>query len=162
LEEAGRVDIVAGSDQDVIPDDDRGRRGEISLGEIGDGLVPALLAGAGIQRDQVIVRRLHEEIVVPHGEPAVADVRAAPGLPVVVPELAAVARVHRPRVVRHGEVEGSVDREDGGLDRAAADRDIAWAFAADDYVSGRSAASTSAAARSLASRARGDARRPGE
>jgi hypothetical protein len=59
LDEAGRVDIVAGAHQNVISDDDRTRRGEITLRQIGDRLVPELLAGRGIESDEVIVRGLH-------------------------------------------------------------------------------------------------------
>ena len=96
--------------------------------------MPALLAGLGVERDQVIVGRLHVQVVVPHAEAAIADVRAALGLPEVVPQLAAVARVHRPGVVRHGEVQRAVHLQHRALDGAAAGRDIARTFAADDQV----------------------------
>ena len=45
LQEAGRVQIVAGADQDVVADHDRRHRGEVLRVEIGDVLVPALLSG---------------------------------------------------------------------------------------------------------------------
>ena len=109
LQEARRIDIVARAHQHVIPDHDGRRRREIALRQIGDLLVPALLAGLRVERDQVIVRRLHEQVVVPHAQAAIADVGAALGLPEVVPQLAAVARIHRPGVVRHGEVQRAID-----------------------------------------------------
>ena len=119
---------------DVIADHDRRHGGEILLVEIGDLLVPALLAGPRVERDQVIVRRFHVQPVALHAEAAIADVRAALGLPEVVPEVVAVARVDRPGVVGRGEVEDAVDlqnrRADVGV--AAADRRVARAFAADD------------------------------
>ena len=87
----------------------------------------------GIERDEVIVGRFHEQPVAAHAEAAIADVGAALGLPEVVPELAAVARVHRPGVVGRGEVENAVDRENGRADvRTAAAARIRCAFAADD------------------------------
>ena len=66
-------------------------------------------------------------------KPRVRDVGAALGLPEVVPELAAVARVDRPGVVRRGDVERAVHRQHRRLDRdRGADREVAGAFAADD------------------------------
>src|SRR5207245_1126801 len=114
---------------------------------------------------QVIVGRLHVEVVVPHGEAAIADVRAAARLPEVVPELAAVAGVDRPGIVGHGEVEGAVDLEHGGFDGAAAGREIAGAFAAGDDGRPTSAESAAAAATPTAAgvtRTGSHARRPSE
>ena len=100
--------------------------------------MPALLAGLGFERNQIIVGRLHEEVVVPHPDAAIADVGAALGFPEVVPQLAAVARIHGPGVVRHREVENSVHLEYGGFDRAAARGKIARPFSADnDGCAGR-------------------------
>ena len=134
--------------------------GEILEAEIGDVLVPALLARPGVERHQVVVGRLHVEIVVPHPEAAIGDVRAAPGLPVVMPHLAPVARVHRPGVVRHREVERAVDDEHRALDGAtAAGDEVASAFAADDY---RAAATSTTAETSRTSRPLVQFGHPGE
>src|SRR4051812_42203600 len=51
LEEAGRIEIVAGSDEDMVADDDRRHGGEVLLVKIGDGHVPALFASAGVERN---------------------------------------------------------------------------------------------------------------
>ena len=99
LQKSRRVQIVAGSHQHVIPDDHRRRRRKILLVKTGDFLMPALLSGAGIQADQVIVRRLHVKPVAPHADPAIADVCAALGLPEEVPQFAAIEGVHRPGVI---------------------------------------------------------------
>ena len=116
LQEAGRVEVVAGADQHVVVDDDRRHRREVLLIEVGDLDVPAFLAGARVERHEVVVGRLEEQGVVPHRRAATADVRAALRLPEVLPELAAVARVHRPDVVGRGDVEDAVHLEDRALD----------------------------------------------
>jgi hypothetical protein len=146
LQEAGRVDVVARPHQHMIADHDRRRRREVTLVEVGDRLVPALLPRLRVERYQVIVGRLHVEVVVPHGEAAVADVRAAARFPEVVPQLAPVMRVDRPRVVGHREVECAVDEQDRALDRAAARREIARAFSAHDDRRLRSAEAAASAA----------------
>ena len=105
LQEAGRVQVVAGADEHVIADDDRRHRREVLLLEVGDLDVPAFLAGSRVERDQVVVGRFEEQVVVPDRRAAIADVRAAARPPEVVPELAAVARVERPDVVGRSDVE---------------------------------------------------------
>ena len=161
LEKSRRVEIVAGADQHVIADDDRRHRREVLLGEAGDDLVPALLAGARVERHEIVVRRLDEQIVAPHAHAAIADVGAALRLPEVVPDLAAVARVDRPRVVGRREIEDAVDREDRASDvRRAAGDDVAAAFAADDRR--RAEARPWTAGRRRCTRPRGDPRHPGQ
>ena len=81
-----------------------------------DRLVPAFLAGLRVERHEVVVRRLHVEVVVPDAEAAVGDVRAAARLPVVVPELAAVARVDRPGVVGRRDVQRAIHHQRRALD----------------------------------------------
>src|SRR5207245_8616820 len=119
--------------------------------------------------DQVIVGRLHVEVVVPHAETAIADVGAALGLPEVVPEGAPVACVDRPGVVGSGEKECAIDGQHGGADvdaaaeTAAATTGIAGALAADD--GGRratAAASAEAPEAAGGGRARGEPRSPRE
>src|SRR5437016_3118429 len=65
LEKTGRIQIVAGADEDVIADDDRRRRRKVLLREARNLLVPALLAGARVEADEVIVRRLEEHVTAP-------------------------------------------------------------------------------------------------
>ena len=122
LQEPGRVEIVAGADDHVVADDERRRGREVLLVEVGDGLVPALVAGLRVERHQVVVGRRHVEIAVPHAEAAIGDVRAAAGLPEVVPQLAAVARVDRPGVVGRRDVERAVHHQRRALDGDAAAR----------------------------------------
>ena len=116
----------------VVDDDGRHRR-EVLLVEVGNLDVPAFLAGPRVERDEVVVGRLEEEIVAPDGGAAVADVRAALRLPVVAPQLASVAGVHRPDVVGRGHIEDAVHLQDGALDLGVAPaRELSGAFAADD------------------------------
>src|SRR6202040_2611271 len=104
---------------------------EVLLAERRRFLVPALLARTGVERHEVVVRRDEEEVVAPHRDAAVADVRAALRLPEVVPDLLAVVRVERPDVVGGGDVEDAVHREHRALDLGgAADGDAAVAFTA--------------------------------
>ena len=84
--------------------------------EAGDLDVPALLARARVERHEVVVGRLEEQVVVPHAGAAVADVRAAARLPEVAPQLVAVVRVERPDVVGRRHVEDAVHLQDRALD----------------------------------------------
>ena len=132
---AGRIEIVAGADDDVVADRHRRRGHEVLLAERRRFLVPALLAGPRVERHEVVVGRDEVEIVAPHRDAAVADVRAALRLPEVVPDLAAVVRVERPDVVGRRHVEDAVHRQHGALDlRRAADGDAAVAFAAGERL----------------------------
>src|SRR4030095_8430209 len=98
---------------------------------------------------------IYVEVVVPHREAAVADMRAAARLPVVVPELAAVARIHRPGVVGSGEIQDAVNLENRALDvGCGAGGEFAGALAARDNRRRRSsAASEGARGRARAPRA---------
>src|SRR5262249_28701451 len=49
LQESRRVEIVAGTDEHVVPDDDRRGGREVLLLKAGNLLVPALLAGARVE-----------------------------------------------------------------------------------------------------------------
>ncbi len=103
--------------------------------------LPALFAGARVEADQVAVRRFEEQPVAVHADAAIADGAAGVRRILVVPQLAAGARVGRPDVVGRGEVEDAVHHQ-----RRRFDGDRGSAAAA----SSRSAA------------ARGEARGPGE
>ncbi len=139
LQESGLVEIVAGADDNMIADDDRRGRRKILQIEIGQLLVPDLLAGLGVETNQEVVGRFHEEAVVPHAESAVADVRAAARLPHEMPDLVAVESVHGPRVVGRGYIEDAVDLENRALhvgERAGFER----SHAAHDETGPRAAA----------------------
>ena len=158
LEEPRRIEVVARSNEHVVVDDDRRHRREVLLIEVGDLDVPAFLARARIERDEVIVRRFEEQIVPPDGGAAVADVRPALGLPVVAPQLASVARVERPDVVGRGDVEDTVDLQDCALHLGVVSAgELPGAFTADDdRRRGRAAeAATSAKSATAADRRRG-------
>src|SRR5262249_8715045 len=118
----GDIEVVAAHpDDDVVPDRDRSDRPVVHLVEIADGLVPALGAILRIERNQVAIGRFEIEMVAVHGGAAIADMHAADGVPGVVPELAAGARVNGPGVVGEGEVEDAIYHQRGRLDRASAE-----------------------------------------
>src|SRR5579871_3482984 len=107
--------------------------------------MPALLAGFGVKRDQIVIRSLHIQPVPVNPDAAVADVRRATSLPEVMPDLTAVASIHGPRVVGRGHIEDAVDLQDRALDVGPAARcQFARAFTADD---GLPAASSTRATR---------------
>src|SRR3954470_13303473 len=117
----------------MITDAERSWRRGVLLTEMRDDLVPALLSGPGFERHQIVVRRRHVEIVLPHAEAARRDVRAAARLPEVVPELAAVAGVDGPGVVGCRQIQRAVDHEGRRFDRRRRpDWEFTGAFAADD------------------------------
>ena len=123
FEIAGNIErIAAHADDDVIADDDRRGRGEILLFHVGDFNVPALRAILGVERNQVIVGRFEVQPVAVHAEAAVSDVDAAVRFPVVMPDLAAGARVHGPGVIGEREIQHAVHFErrgfDGGSERS--------------------------------------------
>ncbi len=99
----------------IVHHDGRHRR-EVLLREVGVDLVPAFLARLRVERHEEVVRRHEVEVVLPDAHAAVGDRRAALRAPEVVPELAAVARVERPRVVGRGHVERAVDHQRRALD----------------------------------------------
>ena len=74
------------------------------LVEIRNDFVPTLLAGFRIERHQVIVRSFEIEPILVHPHSAIADVRAALGLPEVVPEDGAIAGIHGPGIVGYGKI----------------------------------------------------------
>src|SRR5205814_5047895 len=85
--------VAAHADDDLLADDDRRVGREVLTLHAGDFLVPALLPGGGVERDEIIVRREEVEPLLVQADAAVADVIAAARLPEVVPDLAARPRV---------------------------------------------------------------------
>ncbi len=77
--------ITAGTHDDVIADDDGRGSGEVLLLHISDFGVPALFAGFGIERDQVVIRRFEEKPIAIHANAAVTDVNAAASSPKIMP-----------------------------------------------------------------------------
>src|SRR4030095_14039681 len=132
LEIAWRIEIVAGPHNHVVIDDDRRRRQEILLVEVGDFLVPALLAGACVERDEVVVRRDEEKVVAPHGSTAIADVRGTARPPEEPPQQVTILRIERPDIVGRCHIQNAVDREYGALHGGRADELIVADAALDD------------------------------
>src|SRR5262249_18804873 len=116
LYESRLIKIVARTNQHMVANDDGGHRREILLVEAENFFVPALLAGASVERYEVIVGRDEVQIVAPHPDTAIADVRAASCLPEVMPQLVPIASIERPRVVGCGDVKYAVDLEHCTLD----------------------------------------------
>ncbi len=122
--------------------------------EVSDFDVPAFFARARVKGDQVVVGRFDEQVVVPDGGAAVADVGAAASLPEMAPEQAAVASIHGPDIVGRRDIENVVDHQNRALDVGAiAGGELAAALAGDDDRSGRAEA---------AWRTGGEGRRPGK
>src|SRR6185295_454263 len=94
--------ITADADDDVVSDHDRRGGAEVLLPDVGNFLVPAFLAGPCIERDQVAVGRLEEQVVAVDADAAIADVNAAARAPEVVPELPAGAGVDSVGVIGRG------------------------------------------------------------
>ena len=125
FEEALYIEIVAaGADDDVVADDERRGGGEVAALHVGDLFVPALFAGGGVERDHEVIGGFHEQPVAVHTETALAIVMAALGLPEVVPDLPAGARIERPCVIRHGGVEDAVHQQCGALEGRVATVEI--------------------------------------
>ena len=109
--------IAADADDDVPPDDDGRGRAEVLLPDVGNLLVPALLAGGRVERDEVAVRRFEKERVAVHADAAVADMDAAASTPEVMPDGPAGARIDGVCVVGGREIQHAVDHQRRRLDR---------------------------------------------
>src|SRR5437016_3770196 len=133
LYESRLVKIVARTNQHMVGNDDGGHRREILQVEAEDFFVPALLAGASVEGYEVIIGRDEVQIVAPHPDTAIADVRAASCLPEVMPKLVPVVSIERPCVVGCGEVKYAVDLEHCTLDLGGAGgNDVARTFSTSD------------------------------
>ena len=112
LEEAGEiVEVARDADDHVIAHDQRRHGGPVAALRIGHHDVPAHRAVLRVEADQVRVGRHEVEPVAIHGNAARADVEALVRRIGVVPDLMAGARIHRPDVVRRGEVEDAIDQQ---------------------------------------------------
>ena len=112
LEKARLVQVAAGPHEHVITHHYRRRRRKVLLAVVGDRFVPALLAGFGVERYQVVLGHLKVEGVAVHGHAAIADVIAAPGRPDVMPQHRAVVCIHGPGVVGRRDVEDAIYLQD--------------------------------------------------
>ncbi len=120
LDVAGDVEIVAAdADDHVILDDRRRGRRVVEAIDVADLLPPAFAAVLHVERDQEAVRRFEVQPVLVDRHAPVAQVIAARRLPLVVPELTARPRVHRPDVIGNGEIQHAVDQQRRALDRHA-------------------------------------------
>ena len=120
LDVAGDVEIVAAdADDHVILDHRRRGRRVVETIDVADLLLPALGAVLHVERDQVAIRRLEVQPVLVDRHAPVAQMIAARRLPLVVPELTARPRVHRPDVIGNGEIQHAVDQQRRALDRDA-------------------------------------------
>ena len=63
LQKARRIQIIAGADEDMVVDDDRGRRREVLLLEVGDLDVPFLLTRLGVDRNQIVIGSLEVQVL---------------------------------------------------------------------------------------------------
>src|SRR3569833_714334 len=103
----------------MVADDQRRYGGVIKVGEIADGFMPALRTVFDIEGHHVAIGCFEEEPIAGNGNAAIADLIAAGGGPLVVPELAAGAGVDGPGVIGHKEEEDAIDHQRGGFETAA-------------------------------------------
>ncbi len=137
----------------MVLDDHRRVRREVLLIERRDLVLPDLLAGLRVEAHHPVVVQLEIDVVAPHPETARLQARAAPRLPVVLPQHRAVARVDRVDVARRRRVDDAVDGQDAAAEaRRSAVVGVAVAQAADVDRRGRAAAATAPAAKSAATR----------
>jgi hypothetical protein len=129
LQEPRRVEVVAGAHQHLVAHDNRCHRREVLLVEVGNLHVPVFLARAHIDRHQVVVRRFEQQRVVPDRSAPIADVQAAARLPEEVPQLATIAAVDGPDMIRRGGIENAVHLEHRAAHRGLAHREITLALA---------------------------------
>ena len=140
LEVAGDVERVAADADDHLLADDHRRVGrEVLALHVGDLVMPPFLARRHVERDEVVVGREEIQPVVEDADAAVADVVAAARLPGIVPGFPAGARIERPDVIRHRQVQVAVDHERRRLDRrrTAPGRRRVGPFSADDRAGAR-------------------------
>ena len=140
LEVAGDIERVAADTDDDLPADDHGRVGrEVLALHVRDLVVPALLAGRHVERDEVVVGRQEVQPVAEYAHATVADVVATARFPRVVPDLPPGPHVQRIDVIGHREVQDAVQHQRRRLDgrRGAARRRRLRPFAADDGAGAR-------------------------
>src|ERR1051326_1506403 len=83
--------------------------------EIGDLLVPNRFSGAGIETEQVRIRRAEIEPVPQHSHTPLTD-HVPTALPLEVPHLAAGPGVDCPDMVGNSEIQDPVDQKRSGFD----------------------------------------------
>ena len=132
LQEPRRIAVVARAHQHVVADHHRRHGREILVGQFRDLHVPALVPRAGIQRDQVVIRGLEEQRVVPQRGSSACDMCAAPGLPEVVPQLRPGAGIERPGIVRGRHVQHPGNLQHRAFHRGSRDGEVPLALAPDD------------------------------
>ena len=109
---ARQVVEISGDANDHVIANHQGRHGgPVSLFDIGNLNIPAHFAVFRVQRNQVRIGRDEEQPVLVHGNAAMPDVEPFVGRIGVVPDLMSRARIHRPDVVRHREVQHAVDQQ---------------------------------------------------
>src|SRR5882724_5630116 len=65
--------IATHANQDMIPDNQRSRRGEVLQSSVGDSLTPALLSGVGVNTDHPVVGPEEIQPALVHSEATIAD-----------------------------------------------------------------------------------------
>ena len=99
----------------MIANDQRRHGRKISELRVGQLDLPARLAVARVQADELRIGRREVEFVFVHGHAAMADMVTL-GLPVELPDLPPGARVHGPHAIRHGQIHDAVDHERRALE----------------------------------------------
>jgi hypothetical protein len=107
------VRVVAAADEHMVADDDGGCLGEILFREMRGLLVPAFLAGARVERHEIVIGRLHEQPIAVDAQSLVGGVRTSFRFPVVVPQHGTGPGVDGPGVVGRGGVQNPVNLQNG-------------------------------------------------
>ena len=113
--------------------------------------MPDFFACPRVNLHQIVVVRLHEQVIPPHADASMSCVRPTARLPVEPPEYCPVACVDGPEVVGRRRIQDAVDHEDRSADsRRAAAVELACGFAGNCERHVSTAAAASAAKASAA------------
>jgi hypothetical protein len=112
LQDTGEVvEVARHTDQDVVANDERRVRRPVTALRVGDDDIPLHLAGVGIERDQMRIRRRQVDRILVDRGAAMADVEPLIRRVGVAPQLPRRSGVDRPDVVGSRDVDDAVDED---------------------------------------------------
>src|SRR6185312_3377056 len=97
----------------MIANDQRSHSCPVAELHIGEFYVPLDLTALRIEAKQVRIGRFKIEPVSIHADAALPDMQALIRAVMIMPVLPSGTRIHRPDIVRLGEIEGAIDQQRG-------------------------------------------------